>query len=151
MKIKSFIFRIDERYSAADEIKINLFLVGKEIKRMRIGMLEEEIPRWSILIFYGEKGETDAKTSVEEELIELNESENELYEILRKWRNDTAVKKGLSAYMILHNSTLMALAKYAPTNANALIDIKGIGLKKIEDYGEAVLDIIREFIHTQRD
>jgi len=59
VKLKSFIFRIDERYSEIDEKKINTFLVGKEIKRMRIGILEGHEPKWSILIFYEELHETD--------------------------------------------------------------------------------------------
>lgn len=147
MKFKSFFLRIDERYSGDDEAEINRFLEGKEVKRIRTGLVEGEIPRWSILFFYEEYEMDEKGELVKDEPIKLDESETELYELLRGWRKETAAKTGLSPFMILHNGTLKAIAKSAPTSVDTLASIKGIGPKKIEDYGEGVLEIVSRFVN----
>ncbi|AGG66156.1 ATP-dependent DNA helicase UvrD2 [Corynebacterium callunae] len=71
------------------------------------------------------------------------QAEEEVYEALRTWRNDTARQENNAAYMVFSNATLMAIAEMKPTNENELLSVPGVGPMKIEKYGEDVLEILR--------
>jgi superfamily II DNA helicase RecQ len=46
------------------------------------------------------------------------------------------------AYVILHDATLIAITQLVPRSLDALASISGIGEKRLERYGEAVLTIV---------
>ncbi len=66
-----------------------------------------------------------------------------LFELLRRWRADTAREQGVPAYVILHDKTLRELAEVRPTSHGLLASITGMGSAKIEHYGAELLDLIR--------
>lgn len=66
----------------------------------------------------------------------------ELFEVLRKWRKEKAFKENKKPYIIFSDSTLIDICNNKPNNIEKLLEIKGIGEKKIHDYGEEVLNII---------
>jgi len=47
------------------------------------------------------------------------------------------------AYVIFHDSTLAAIAVARPKNAEVLAGISGMGARKLERYGAALLDLLR--------
>jgi len=61
---------------------------------------------------------------------------------LKKWRRDIASEKGIPAYCVFHDSTLIGIANQLPKTREELETIKGVGRKKIEDYGEEILRIV---------
>jgi ATP-dependent DNA helicase RecQ len=67
-----------------------------------------------------------------------------LLDALRKWRYATAREHGVPAYVIFHDSTLEAIAATQPRTLDALRGISGVGAKKLEQYGEALLKMARE-------
>ncbi|MFN3594298.1 MAG: HRDC domain-containing protein, partial [Thiobacillaceae bacterium] len=71
-----------------------------------------------------------------------------LFERLRAWRRQLAADKGVPAYVILHDSTLKAIAAARPANLEALSAIPGIGARKLEAYGTAILRVLDEFQPT---
>ncbi len=72
----------------------------------------------------------------------LTEGDRGLFEALRAWRARTAKEQGVPAYVVFGDATLRALAEHRPAGAEDLIGISGIGERKREAYGRAVLDII---------
>ena len=62
---------------------------------------------------------------------------------LKAWRVEEAKRQGVPAYDILHDATLVAIAQVAPAELDGLAGISGIGQKRLERYGEAVLAIVR--------
>jgi DNA helicase-2/ATP-dependent DNA helicase PcrA len=44
---------------------------------------------------------------------------------------------------VFDNKTLEAIAEYAPEDRSALAAVPGIGPKKLELYGDEVLDLLR--------
>ncbi len=66
-----------------------------------------------------------------------------LYEKLIKWRNRLAEEKAIPHYMIIHLKTIITLSNYAPSDFKELKMIKGLGKKKLEKYGEELIEIIR--------
>jgi ATP-dependent DNA helicase RecQ len=67
-----------------------------------------------------------------------------LLDALREWRHATAREHGVPAFVIFHDSTLEAIAATQPKTLGDLCGISGIGVKKLERYGEALLAITRE-------
>ena len=65
-----------------------------------------------------------------------------LREALKEWRRALAKDLGMPPYVILHDSTLDALCRSAPRSAAELLEVPGIGEKKAERYGAAILKII---------
>ncbi len=66
----------------------------------------------------------------------------DLLERLKRWRREEARKQGVPAYVIFHDSTLVEIARVRPTDVQALAVIAGIGSKKLERYGQALLAAI---------
>jgi ATP-dependent DNA helicase RecQ len=62
---------------------------------------------------------------------------------LKAWRTGEARAQAVPAYVILHDSTLSEIARRQPSDAGALARIPGIGARKLERYGDALLQITR--------
>ena len=64
----------------------------------------------------------------------------ELAKELIAWRRARSQELGVSAYIVLSQRTLYAIADAAPQNEDELMNIPGFGEKKMELYG---MDILR--------
>ena len=64
------------------------------------------------------------------------------FERLREWRAATAKEHGVPAYVVFHDATLAELARACPQTLAALGRISGVGEKKRERYGEALLGLL---------
>jgi ATP-dependent DNA helicase RecQ len=62
---------------------------------------------------------------------------------LRAWRTGMARKRGVPAYVILHDATLEGIASSRPKTHDQLRAVAGIGDKKLERYGDALLLLVR--------
>ncbi|MDO5738894.1 MAG: 3'-5' exonuclease, partial [Ornithinimicrobium sp.] len=66
-----------------------------------------------------------------------------VFESLKQWRLRTAQEAGMPAFVIFTDATLTAVAEAMPTDESGLRAISGVGDRKLEMYGEAVLDVLR--------
>ena len=73
---------------------------------------------------------------------ELTEDDRGLFERLRTWRAETARTAAVPAYVVFPDSTLAAIAQHRPTSSDELFAISGVGAKKLESYGDAVLAVV---------
>ncbi|MGB9118639.1 DNA helicase RecQ [Bradyrhizobium sp.] len=62
---------------------------------------------------------------------------------LRAWRSEVARKRGVPAYVVLHDATIDGIAASRPTTLNQLRDIPGIGDKKLEHYGDELIALVK--------
>ena len=62
---------------------------------------------------------------------------------LRAWRSEMARKRGVPAYVVLHDSTIDGIAASRPTTLEQLRGIPGIGDKKLEHYGDELLALVK--------
>jgi ATP-dependent DNA helicase RecQ len=67
-----------------------------------------------------------------------------LHAALRAWRTEIARKRGVPAYVVLHDSTIDGIAAARPTTLEKLRGIAGIGDKKLEHYGLDLLALVRQ-------
>jgi ATP-dependent DNA helicase UvrD/PcrA len=68
--------------------------------------------------------------------------DEELFERLRDWRLRVAAAAQVPAYVVFTDATLTALAERKPARTEDLIQIAGIGPRKLSLYGEAVLALV---------
>ncbi len=64
------------------------------------------------------------------------------FDALKAWRGEVAKSHNLPAYVIFHDATLAAIAKAGPADLDSLQGIAGIGVKKLEAYGQEVLRVV---------
>jgi superfamily II DNA helicase RecQ len=73
---------------------------------------------------------------------DLTDYDQALFEQLRAWRLEKAKELSRPPYIIFHDSVLKRIAASRPTSLGELAAIQGIGPRKLEQYGPAVLDIV---------
>ena len=73
----------------------------------------------------------------------LNQEALVRYINLKAWRSEVAKEHNLPAYVIFHDATLALIASADPQSLNDLNGISGIGAKKLEAYGQEVLQVCR--------
>ena len=66
-----------------------------------------------------------------------------LWEALRECRRRIAAEQGVPPYVIFHDVTLREIAAAKPRSPEALLEISGVGLAKLERYGGRFLDVVR--------
>lgn len=64
------------------------------------------------------------------------------FQALRQWRAVVAKEHGVPAFIIFNDATLKQVAIDRPQNTDDLRCISGIGVRKLEAYGEALLECI---------
>ena len=62
---------------------------------------------------------------------------------LKTWRSGQARAQSVPPYVVFHDSTLAAIAASQPQDLDALSAITGIGAKKLQRYGPALLELLR--------
>ncbi len=66
-----------------------------------------------------------------------------LWASLRAWRTEVAKKHGIPAYVVFHDTTLAELVRLRPQTEGDLRQVPGIGARKLESYGDNLLEILR--------
>lgn len=77
---------------------------------------------------------------------ERSPQDNFLFELLRKLRKDISTKESLPPYVIFPDSTLREMSILYPQDAQALLNIKGVGDHKLQKYGDVFLAEIRKYV-----
>jgi ATP-dependent DNA helicase RecQ len=83
------------------------------------------------------------KTRVSRGKTSLRRVDMELREALRVLRHKLAEEQGVPAYVIFHDATLDAMARQRPASKEAFGEISGVGSYKLQQYGDAFLEIIK--------
>lgn len=73
---------------------------------------------------------------------DLSTVEQTIFDKLRWWRVETARKHNVPAYVIFHDATMREIAKAQPLSLADLRGVSGVGEKKLETYGEEIVDLI---------
>ncbi|KNB60259.1 aldolase [Chryseobacterium sp. Hurlbut01] len=149
MNIKVLKVRIADEFLLQDQKMIDDFLNNHEIIKVETAFVHDE-NFWSVVLYFNEyrtdvkkntvKDAKAAKYSADDDT--LNSDEIEILEALKLWRSEKAREQNLPSYFIATNKELISVAKYKPAKIEELLDIKGFGKHKIENYGEEILEIL---------
>ena len=66
-----------------------------------------------------------------------------LFERLRRWRYHKAQTLGVPAFWVLHNRVLEAIARRSPRTLGELEGVRGIGARKVEQFGQEIIDVVQ--------
>ena len=69
---------------------------------------------------------------------------SELFNRLRSWRREMAIKEGVKPYIIFSDATLIELCNKNPKSEDELLDIRGMGEKKFKKYGKDLLNLLNK-------
>ncbi|HEX7868791.1 MAG TPA: HRDC domain-containing protein [Chryseobacterium sp.] len=149
MNIKVLKVRIADEFLLQDQKMIDDFLNNHEIIKVETAFVQEE-NFWSVVLYFNEyKTEINKNTVKDSKAVKysaddetLNSDEIEILEALKLWRSEKAKEQNLPSYFIATNKELISVAKYKPAKKEELLDIKGFGKHKIENYGEEILEIL---------
>ncbi len=147
MKVKVFKIRLPEEFLYKDQKMLDDFLEGNEIMKVETAFVSEE-KYWSVILYFEDlkltkntvKEPKAVKYSAENDL--LNTDEEKILDALKLWRSEKAREQNLPTYFIASNKELISVAKYKPAKKEELLEIKGFGKHKIENYGEEILEIL---------
>ena len=81
---------------------------------------------------------------------DLSTIEQAVFDKLRWWRMETARKHNVPAYVIFHDATMREIAKAQPQSQVALRGVSGVGEKKLETYGDEIVELITTLIEDSR-
>ena len=73
--------------------------------------------------------------------------DRDLFESLRVLRLSIARARAVPPYVVFHDTTLRDLARTRPGSIEELRHVYGVGVRKAQDYGVAILEVIREHGH----
>ena len=74
---------------------------------------------------------------------DLDGVDTSLLAALKAWRLQQARDQAVPPYVVFHDRTLLEIAARRPTDLGALSQVGGVGVAKLERYGEAVLAVLR--------
>ncbi|WP_228728501.1 HRDC domain-containing protein [Chryseobacterium endalhagicum] len=147
MKVKVFKIRLPEEFLYKDQKMLDDFLEVNEIIKVETAFVNDE-RYWSVILYF-EELKTLKNTVKEPKAVKysadndtLNSDEEKILNALKYWRSEKAKEQNLPTYFIASNKELMSVAKYKPVKKEELLDIKGFGKHKIENYGEEILEIL---------
>ena len=146
MKVKVLKVRLSDDFIEYDQKVLDRFLGENNVLKFESAFVKDDNGYWSVILYYEELKMTvnDSKTpkySAENDA-ELNADEIKILDSLKLWRTEKAKDQNLPVYFIATNKELLSIAKYKPVKKEELLDIKGFGKHKIENYGEEIIEIL---------
>jgi ATP-dependent DNA helicase RecQ len=73
-----------------------------------------------------------------------------LFEALRSLRRKLADQRGVPAYVLFNDATLRDMARTRPGSPGSLLNIRGVGEKKLADIGQPFLEAISSYCREKR-
>jgi len=160
----------NERIRAAGHDKLSTWGIGAHFsvqewtsllrQLIHRGYLEQDIARYSVLrltpaarpLLRGEESlelakpriRTPAKRKPPKAAVGAGKYDETLFEALRALRKSLADAQGVPPYIIFGDATLVEMARDLPASPAALLEITGVGQKKLERYGEEFLAVIQQ-------
>jgi superfamily II DNA helicase RecQ len=142
MQVSVFSIRIDPAFLEQDQQTLNTFLETVTFKKSSTQFLESESAHWSVIVHY-ETEELKKPIRLERKSYEdLLPMDKQVYGYLNQWRTEKSEQLNQKKFMICHNSELIDLALYKPSNLDELQQIKGFGKQKADKFGEDILAIL---------
>jgi len=137
-----------ERGSATVEARVGLTLTANGGFDGTIEALDADgvqvrlVAGGSLLVRYGETVTVYGKAATLVARPELSADVEQAEEALRAWRLERCRRDKVSAFIVLNDRHLRAIATKGPTTLAELRAVDGIGPTKLELYGEEILDVL---------
>lgn len=142
MSIRIFTIPFDPDNEIFPDEAISQFLLTKRLSKLQAEFFQTNGKAyWTVFIEYetilGEERKADTEG--------LDEAQRLLMKRLRQWRKDTAEKEGVPVFIVATNKQLADVIRIAPATPKSLREINGFGGKKVERYGNELIEIVKAF------
>jgi ribonuclease D len=99
---------------------------------------------WAAVQRGHERGFTGFPEPAKNKLVDnrLSRAEQETYDRLRKWRNETATEAGVEADQVVPNRLLKLVARSLPANRKELGEVPGFESWRVDQHGNALLEAL---------
>lgn len=142
------------------QIQAGDHLAGEELNKFlrshRVLCIDRELtrrdssPAWAVCVEYlegvGPSPSTGGPRRSEERKVDYKEmlsaADFGIFSSLRELRKSLAEAEGVPVYAVFTNDQLAKLAQTRPASKAALEKVEGVGVSKIEKYGERMLAVI---------
>ena len=142
MQVSVFSIRIDPAFLEQDQQTLNTFLETVIFKKSSTQFLESESAHWSVIVHYENEQQQKSIRLERKSYEDLLPQDKQVYGYLNQWRTEKSEQLNQKKFMICHNSELIDLALYKPSNLDELQQIKGFGKQKADKFGEDILAIL---------
>jgi superfamily II DNA helicase RecQ len=141
MAIRMFAIPFDSHQEVFHDDDLQKFLLNKQVRTIQSEFFRQhDRAYWAIYIEYDAVLKDAAQ-----EADTFDEPQRLLFKRFREWRREKAEQQGFPVFLIATNRELRDLVTQAPRSVQALQQIRGFGKKKVERYGQEILELIRAF------
>lgn len=127
---------------------LNLGLIRVDFtdaSRLKLTPLSEDVLKGNVKVKLAKYITEVEKQQAQEDrvVVTAQDVDDDLLSQLKAWRKELAKEQNVPAFVIFSDKTLLQVAGSQPKSENQLLTIDGIGPVKLEKYGAAVLQIIK--------
>lgn len=95
-----------------------------------------------------EKAEKKTKPT-RKQALDIDAQQQPLWNALRRVRKELAEEHGVPPYVIFHDATLKEMMDKFPLSEWEMLAVSGVGDRKLEQFGDAFLEVFREFEYLE--
>lgn len=95
-----------------------------------------------------EKAEKKTKPT-RKQALDIDVQQQPLWNALRRVRKELAEEHGVPPYVIFHDATLKEMMDKFPLSEWEMLAVSGVGDRKLEQFGDAFLEVFREFEYLE--
>lgn len=153
MRVKLFTFRYSATLGGFDEEPLHAFLRDKEVVAFREHFFAvNDVPHLVCVLTWLDRvvaadevatidsnEKTGPRPPRSDPAADLTEPQRVLYNTLREWRAERSREEGVPPYVLFNNRELVEIVRLLPDSLTALGHVKGVGKRKVERYGAALL------------
>lgn len=143
-------FLVSEGYLKAESGQYPTLSLGAKAVPVLRGQETVSIRRKLERTSVKKKGKTTAVGAKDTASASHTEKQDALFECLRELRKEIARASGIPPYMVFQDTALREMAEQSPLTEEAMLEISGVGEKKLKKYGERFLEAIRAFAEKQK-
>jgi superfamily II DNA helicase RecQ len=137
------IFTVPILNTSEEEEALNRFLKGNKILEVEQSLVEKgKEAYWCFCVRYLARHTTEDKESKKriDYRAVLDEVTFQRFSKLREIRKTIATADGVPVYMVFTNDELASIAQLSEITPQTIKQIKGIGAKKVEKYGQSIIE-----------
>ena len=126
-----------------EDLNENMVHCLTKIKLCLNGFQFNELVAWKKSIPKKKEIKSSYQASSKEE--KYPEENSELYDRISEFREEIGREKDVPLFLIFSNQTIRNCCKLLPGDKQTLLAVDGFGKKKVKDYGDELLRIVREY------
>lgn len=150
METRVITLRYNEELGGFPEDQVQAAIGGRRVVHISSHyFVHENSPRMSIVLLLDDLAKTGIDPASESQTkgwgdptVELDETEKNVFEVLRSWRLEVAQKLQVPSYVVAHNKQLVRIAKAKPRTMDELRKNANVSEKFCNSYGDQVLKVV---------